>query len=125
MPTGRHGRGQKAVATLRVLDGPDAGRSSRYRAAAPPLVAHALATCACTIHCLKTHARIVVGETVELIDAGSANGILVDDDLADRFVLGRDHTAVLGDTPISVVLHLAGSDDGSGSPRSSSTAPPA
>ena len=96
-----------AVATLRVLSGPDKGREVPLRQGsvtlgrsqssdvrlADPLVS-------------KVHARLNVGDNgVELFDLNSANGILVGGGTVERVLLGRDDTAVLGDTVISVVRH--------------------
>ena len=102
------GRDAPAVATLHVLDGPDAGRSFPLRSGAnhvgrdsgndivltDPLVS-------------KQHARINVGETVEIIDLGSANGVLLGDELAPRCVLQAEDTVVLGDSAVRV-QRLAG-----------------
>ncbi|MGY1812874.1 FtsK/SpoIIIE domain-containing protein [Blastococcus sp. SYSU D00820] len=101
------GRGAP-VATLRVLSGPDAGREfplpqgsstiGRARSSdvrlSDPLVS-------------KEHARLNVGDTVEIVDLRSANGILVGGGQVERAPLGRDDVAVLGETAIAVVLHRA------------------
>ncbi|MGY1742150.1 MULTISPECIES: FtsK/SpoIIIE domain-containing protein [unclassified Blastococcus] len=109
------GRGAP-VATLRVVDGPDAGREfplpqgtsliGRARSSdvrlSDPLVS-------------KEHARLNVGDTVEIVDLRSANGILVGGGQVERAVLGRDDVAVLGETTIAVVQHrAAGEGQGAG-----------
>jgi S-DNA-T family DNA segregation ATPase FtsK/SpoIIIE len=50
----------------------------------------------------KTHARITVGEGIELVDAGSANGTLVNGLLADRAFLVVGDRVTLGDTVFTV-----------------------
>ncbi len=116
-PTSEYSDGSRGapVATLRVLDGPDAGREfplpqgssviGRARSSdvrlTDPLVS-------------KEHARLNVGDTVEIVDLRSANGILVGGGQVERAVLGRDDTAVLGETSVAVVLHRAGEASASG-----------
>ncbi|WP_144629172.1 FtsK/SpoIIIE domain-containing protein [Arthrobacter woluwensis] len=96
--------GGPAVATLRVLSGPDAGREfplpsgtsyiGRGRDSdirlSDPLTS-------------KRHARILVGETVEVVDTNSANGLLMDGLPVTRAVLGSSDTITLGDTTISII----------------------
>ncbi|BCW66306.1 cell division protein FtsK [Arthrobacter sp. NicSoilB4] len=93
-----------AAATLRVLSGPDVGREfslpsgtsyiGRGRDAdirlADPLTS-------------KRHARITVGETVEIVDTNSANGLLMDGLPVTRATLNSSDTVALGDTTVSVV----------------------
>lgn len=111
-----HGRGP-AAATLRVLDGPDAGREFPV-----PLGASIIGRAhGCDVRLddplvSKEHARLNVGDTVELVDLNSANGLLVGAGQVERVVLGRDDVVVLGETSISVVLHHAAVDAPSGSP---------
>ena len=96
-----------AAATLVVLGGPDAGRQFPLHVGAnqvgrargnevrltDPLVS-------------KQHARNV-GETVEIIDLGSSNGLFVDQDRVARTVLRANDVVILGDTSIRVELHAA------------------
>lgn len=93
-----------AAATLRVLSGPDAGREfplpsgtsyiGRDRDAdirlADPLTS-------------KRHARITVGETVEIVDTNSANGLLMDGLPVTRATLNSSDTVTLGETTVAVV----------------------
>ena len=104
--TNRRGPSDGAVATLNVVDGPDApkqfslrrgtnyigrGRDSDIRLS-DPLVS-------------KRHAKVNVSDLVEIIDDGSANGVIVGDIAVDRSVLRPGATATLGDTTLSVTLH--------------------
>ena len=95
------------VATLAVHDGPDApatyrlssGRTRIGRGAgsdvrlSDPLVS-------------RTHAVLDIGDTVEIVDDGSANGIVMSGRTLERAVLHAGDRATLGATTISV-LHDA------------------
>lgn len=97
------GEDTPAVATLHVLAGPDAGQSYPLRAGAnqigrerdndvrltDPLVS-------------KHHARLNVGETVEVIDLGSANGVLIGGEAVPRAAIRADDTVLLGDSLLRV-----------------------
>ncbi|WP_454229318.1 FHA domain-containing protein [Propioniciclava flava] len=91
------------VALLRVLGGPDTGvevalyagsstvgRSSECAVRlADPLVS-------------KLHARIEIGETVEVVDANSANGVLVGGVRVPRVAVGPGDPFVLGATTLAI-----------------------
>ncbi|MCA4133672.1 FtsK/SpoIIIE domain-containing protein [Arthrobacter sp. M4] len=93
-----------AAATLRVLSGPDVGREFSLPSGtsyigrdrdvdvrlSDPLTS-------------KRHARITVGETVEIVDTNSANGLLMDGLPVTRATLGSSDTITLGDTSVGVV----------------------
>ena len=97
------GRGT-AVATLRVLSGPDAGREfalpmgatsiGRDRGAdvrlSDPMVS-------------KIHARVNVGESIEIIDLNSANGVVVGGGEVSRATVSSSDVIVLGDSSVCVV----------------------
>lgn len=94
-----------AVARLRVVAGPDAGRTFALPVGATyvgrdhdcevrlndPLVS-------------RRHARINVGDVIEVVDAQSANGVRVGDGLVARAVLRPDETVTLGDTVLAATL---------------------
>ncbi|GMA94033.1 cell division protein FtsK [Pseudolysinimonas kribbensis] len=50
----------------------------------------------------KRHARLELGSSVEVIDLGSANGVLVDGGLSGRLVVEDAVTAVIGDTELEI-----------------------
>ncbi|PID97305.1 MAG: cell division protein FtsK [Actinomycetales bacterium] len=50
----------------------------------------------------KNHARIVVGEHVEIIDNNSANGVVVGGQRASRVTLGPGDVALLGETRVCI-----------------------
>ncbi|UVJ40794.1 FtsK/SpoIIIE domain-containing protein [Arthrobacter sp. CJ23] len=98
-----HSRGP-AAATLRVISGPDVGREfslpfgtsyiGRDRDAdirlSDPMTS-------------KRHARVTVGETVEIVDTNSANGLLMDGLPVTRATLESSDSVTLGDTTVGVV----------------------
>ena len=93
-----------AAATLRVLSGPDVGKEFSLPAGtsyigrdrdvdirlSDPLTS-------------KRHARITVGEGVEIVDTNSANGLLMDGLPVTRATLNSSDTVTLGDTTVTVV----------------------
>lgn len=93
-----------AVALLRVLGGPDAGAEFPLPAGvshigrmpgsevrlSDPLVS-------------KRHARVLVGESVEIIDAQSANGLVLGGLRVQRAAVGPADTVLIGDTTVSIV----------------------
>ncbi|MCW2683542.1 MAG: domain containing protein [Blastococcus sp.] len=94
-----------AVAVLSVTSGPDAGRTFELPVGASyigrdhdcevrlrdPLVS-------------RRHARINVGDVVEVVDAQSANGVRVGEGLVPRAVLRAGETVALGDTVLTATL---------------------
>ncbi|MDR0416092.1 MAG: FHA domain-containing protein, partial [Propionibacteriaceae bacterium] len=101
--------GDERGALLRVLSGPDAGRQVDLPAGTlwigraednavvltDPLVS-------------KRHAKIVIGDTVEIVDNNSANGVIVGDRQVGRIRIGSDDVVTLGDTELSVVRLTTG-----------------
>ncbi|MEV7131874.1 FtsK/SpoIIIE domain-containing protein [Arthrobacter sp. NPDC093128] len=93
-----------AAATLRVLSGPDVGQEFSLPSGtsyigrdrdvdirlSDPMTS-------------KRHARITVGETVEIVDTNSANGLIMDGLPVTRATLNSSDTVTLGDTTVSVV----------------------
>lgn len=93
-----------AAATLRVMSGPDIGKEFSLPAGtsyigrgrdtdirlSDPLTS-------------KRHARITVGDVIEIVDTNSANGLLMDNIRFSRAVLSSADEVTLGDTVISVV----------------------
>ena len=111
-PAGPDARGP-ATALVKIIGGPDAGldvpiaRGSARVGRAPgsdirlgdPRVS-------------KLHARINVTDRVEIVDAGSSNGVLVGDVRVARSVLTPGDVALLGDTELMVIpLRSPGSDE--------------
>ncbi|MCS5716004.1 FtsK/SpoIIIE domain-containing protein [Herbiconiux sp. CPCC 205716] len=99
--SGGHG---PAAATLRVLSGPDAGAEfplpfgSSYIGRERGIdvrLSDGLVS--------KRHARINIGEQVEIVDMKSANGLLMGGEQVARTTLSSADVVVLGDTAICVV----------------------
>ncbi|WP_066043320.1 FtsK/SpoIIIE domain-containing protein [Herbiconiux solani] len=93
-----------AAATLRVLSGPDAGAEfplpfgSSYIGRERGIDVRLSDTLVS-----KRHARINIGEQVEIIDMKSANGLLMGGEQVARTALTSADVVVLGDTAICVV----------------------
>ncbi len=64
----------------------------------------------------KRHARITVGETIEISDTGSANGLMMEGTQVSKVVLGSYDEVTLGETTISVVSLGRGAQSGPSSP---------
>lgn len=93
-----------AAATLRILSGPDVGQEFSLPSGtsyigrdrdvdirlSDPLTS-------------KRHARITVGEGIEIVDTNSANGLLMDGLPVTRATLNSSDTVTLGDTTVTVV----------------------
>lgn len=61
-----------------------------------------------------THARVVVGDTIEVVDAGSSNGVVIGWGRVDRATVGPRDYVVLGETILTLtrVRPADGSGDG-------------
>ena len=55
----------------------------------------------------KRHAKVNISDTVQVIDDGSANGIVISGQTVDRAVLKPGDVATIGDTTFSVTLHTS------------------
>lgn len=97
------GRGAP-VATVRVLAGPDAGREFAVPAGASVIGRDRAGDLRLTDPMVsKQHARLNVGESVEILDLNSANGVIVGGSLVTRAALSPSDVVVLGDTSLCVV----------------------
>ena len=93
-----------AAATLRVLSGPDVGREFPLPSGTSYIGRDRDVDIRLTDPLTsKRHARITVGETVEIVDTNSANGLLMDGLPVTRATLNSSDTVTLGDTTVSVV----------------------
>ena len=102
-----------AEARLQVLSGPQAGLEVDL----PRGVATIGRGEGCTVRLSdrmvsKVHARLVVGDTVEIVDSGSSNGLMVGGDRVDRLVLGSSDQVLLGDSLVQVQRLRAADPDG-------------
>ncbi|MDJ0352085.1 FtsK/SpoIIIE domain-containing protein [Pseudarthrobacter sp. PH31-O2] len=106
-----------AAATLRVLSGPDVGREFSLPSGTSYLGRGRDADVRLTDPLTsKRHARITVGETVEIVDTNSANGLLMDGLPVTRATLNSSDTVALGDTTVSVVSLGTGHSSAPSSP---------
>ncbi|WP_285115725.1 FtsK/SpoIIIE domain-containing protein [Leifsonia sp. fls2-241-R2A-40a] len=105
-PAYRHGL--PVVATLRVLSGPQAG--SEYALRAGTTLLGREDSCDIVLRdplVSKRHVRFRAGDGVEVVDLGSANGVVVDGGLVSRFTVRHSETLLLGDTEVSMEVHTA------------------
>ena len=92
-----------AVAVLKVVSGPDAGREfPMHRGAVSIGRAESNDIVLGDRQVSKRHARFDVGAVIELIDLNSANGIIVDGGLVQRLRIVEGETFVLGGTELAV-----------------------
>lgn len=93
----------EAAAVLTVHRGPDAGRTFDLREG-PNLIGRGRQ---CSVQLSDpmvstTHARVIVGESIELIDENSSNGIVLGGQQVSRVSLTEHDEVVLGEDVISV-----------------------
>ena len=91
------------VATLRVMSGPESGREFALPVGTSVLGREE----GCDIVLgdkliSKRHVRFEVSDGVEVIDLGSANGIVVDGELIGRFRIESTETLLIGDTEVQI-----------------------
>ncbi|WP_344088172.1 FHA domain-containing protein [Luedemannella helvata] len=101
---------EEPAATLEIVAGPDAGRGPFPLPAGNATVGRDRA---CAVRLTdplvsKHHARITVGDVVEIVDLGAANGVYVDGRPVERAVLRSGDEALLGDTAVRVTVRAAG-----------------
>ncbi|HET8880321.1 MAG TPA: FHA domain-containing protein, partial [Arthrobacter sp.] len=93
-----------AAATLRILSGPDVGREFPLPSGTSYLGRDRDVDIRLTDPLTsKRHARLTVGESIEIVDTNSANGLLMDGLPVTRATLNSSDTVTLGDTTVSVV----------------------
>ncbi len=91
------------VALLRVLSGPDAGVEVALYAGTSTIGRSPECTVRLTDPLAsKDHARVEIGDTVEVVDANSANGILVGGVRVPRVAVGPGDPFVIGGTTMAI-----------------------
>ncbi len=93
------------VATLRVIRGPDAGREFPVRLGTTLLGRDP--GCDIVLHddlVSKRHVRLEASDGVEVIDLGSANGIVVDGGIVPRLRVTRQETLLVGDSELRLTV---------------------
>ncbi len=93
------------VGTLRVLSGPDAGQE--FALPAGTTVLGRDPSCDIVLHdplVSKRHVRFEASGAVEVIDLGSANGVVVDGGLVGRMRVDRSERLLIGDSEVVVTV---------------------
>lgn len=106
------------AATLRVLDGPDTGKEFKLSRGTSIVGRDRGCDVSLTDSLVsRRHARINVGDVVEIIDLGSANGVQIDELTVPRSILRSTDIVQIGDTRLSVrQVQTAGADTALGGP---------
>ncbi|MCX7523195.1 FtsK/SpoIIIE domain-containing protein [Microbacterium sp. STN6] len=94
-----------ALASLRVISGPDAG--AEFPLTAGTTVLGRESTCDIVLNdrlVSKRHVRFEVGEQVEVVDLGSANGVVVDGGIVTRLRIAKSETLLIGDSEVLVTV---------------------
>lgn len=92
-----------AVAVLTVHSGPDAGRSFNLRAGQNIVGRGRDANVVLTDRLVSAvHARVNVGELIEIVDENSSNGILLGGELVPRVELRSGDRVTLGNSVVSI-----------------------
>ncbi|WP_223691851.1 FtsK/SpoIIIE domain-containing protein [Leifsonia poae] len=93
------------IATARVLSGPDAGREFPLRRGTTVLGRDGASDI--VLHdplVSKKHVRLETGDGVEVVDLGSANGVVVDGGIVSRFTIRRSETLLIGDSELRITV---------------------
>ncbi|MDE3207124.1 MAG: FHA domain-containing protein [Acidobacteriota bacterium] len=104
----------RPVASLHVVSGPDAGKEFRLPAGAS--VIGRGRDCEIRLQdplTSRRHAKIHVGDVIQIFDLGSVNGILIGDTQTDNTILRHGDTVQVGQTVISVQMEPGVSAAGS------------
>lgn len=100
--------GAEVAAVLTVHSGPEAGRSFDLRPGINTVGRDPRSTVRLSDPMVSMrHARLVVGDEVEILDDNSSNGILLGGDAVPRARLRPGDRVVLGETSISVIARRA------------------
>lgn len=99
-----------AVALMRVLSGPEAGREYPLPSGSSVIGREGDLDIRIADPMLsKRHARINVGDSIEIVDLHSANGVVIGGEQVQRAVIGPADTVLIGQTSFSVIaLHRLG-----------------
>ncbi|MGH1525318.1 FHA domain-containing protein [Leifsonia sp. L25] len=102
---GKDAAGRIDVATVTVLSGPDAG--SRFPLTQGTTILGRGPDCDIVLHddlVSKRHVRFETSDSVEAVDLGSANGIVVDGGIVPRLRITREETLLIGDSELRVTI---------------------
>lgn len=93
------------IATLTVVGGPDAGKEFALRTGSAVLGREE--GCDIVLHdplVSKRHVRFEVSSIVEVIDLGSANGVVVDGGIVTRLRIEKSETLLIGDSEVTITV---------------------
>lgn len=92
-----------AAAILRIIEGPDAGQEFGIRSGSTHIGRDAESDIRLSDRFVsKRHIRISVGENVEVIDLGSANGTTVGGERIQRAIVSASDVVMIGDTGFTI-----------------------
>ena len=92
-----------ATARLRVVSGPDAGLVVDLPVGVTTVGRGPASGVRLTDPLVSTvHARVHVGDQIEIVDAGSSNGVLIDGGLVERVAIGPQDVPLLGSSGVTV-----------------------
>lgn len=105
VPSANAARGDvnEAAATVRVVEGADAGATFSLGPGSHVIGRDADVSVRLSDPLAsKRHARIIVGDTIEVVDMGSTNGVLLDDAYVTRAALVQSDRIIIGDTALEI-----------------------
>jgi S-DNA-T family DNA segregation ATPase FtsK/SpoIIIE len=104
--TGSLGERGTAAATLSVLSGPDAGQEFPLAEGSSVIGRDVGCDVRLTDPLVsKRHARITVSDVAEVVDTGSANGLIIGGTQVPRAVVRPQDRIILGETAIGITVH--------------------
>ncbi|HEY5882280.1 MAG TPA: FtsK/SpoIIIE domain-containing protein [Nakamurella sp.] len=104
--TGPRGDRGTAAASLSVLSGPDAGQEFPLAEGTSVIGRDTGCDVRLTDPLVsKRHARITIGDVAEIVDTGSANGLIIGGTQVPRAVVRPQDRIILGETAIGITVH--------------------
>ena len=95
-----------AAATLSVLSGPDVGKEVPLAEGTSILGRDASCDVKLSDPLIsKRHARITISDVAEIVDTGSANGLIIGGSLVPRAVLRPQDRVIVGETALGITVH--------------------
>ena len=93
----------EAAATVKIVEGADAGATFSLRVGSHVIGRDADVSVRLTDPLAsKRHARIIVGDSIEVVDMGSTNGVMLDDAFVTRATLVQSDRIIIGDTALEI-----------------------
>ncbi len=98
----------EAAATVKVVAGADAGATFSLRVGSHVIGRDSDVSVRLTDPLAsKRHARIIVGDSIEVVDMGSTNGVMLDDAFVTRATLVQSDRIIIGDTALEITRTAA------------------